>query len=299
MRNSPNQQNCLVSSLSTPTRRAFTLIELLVVIAIIAVLLGLMLPAVQKVRESVNRTECANNLKQMCLAAHGHVETFGRFPSAYQGEGTQPGWSWGTQLLPFLEQEGIHSQMGADTQLFGGGANPAMPTTPTQTVLGVFICPSDEPPEYNPIRLNFPTSNYRAVAGPRQFPTFNADQDLGGIMFQNSAIRPASIKDGLSNTLLIGECIYDEAQNKWGAIWPGMTGLRNENLYYSDVLWWVDEESAVINGPASQAFSSRHPKGAQFAFADGSVRMFREGGNVDNLRWMAGRNDGVLVNQQQ
>jgi prepilin-type N-terminal cleavage/methylation domain-containing protein len=278
-------------------RPAFTLIELLVVIAIIAILIGLLLPAVQKVREAAARIKCANNLHQMCLALHSYNDALGSLPSAYIAPNFDPGWGWGSLILPYVEQDNLYKSLQVGKVLFGppgGYASP--PTALEQIPLTVFRCPSDPTPALNPLRLNFALSNYRAVAGPTTYPFFFVNQDMGGVMFQNSRIRLTDITDGTSNTLAIGECKFDARVDKRAAIWAGMTGLRDGAVWISDVMWWVDESTATVNGPAPQAFSSYHFGGAFFGFCDGSVRFFRNSSNPNNIKWLAGRADGVVVN---
>jgi prepilin-type N-terminal cleavage/methylation domain-containing protein/prepilin-type processing-associated H-X9-DG protein len=274
---------------------AFTLVELLVVIAIIAILIGLLLPAVQKVREAAARTTCQNNLKQIGLALHNYHDAEGMFPPAYKAPGRRVGWGWGTFLLPHLEQPALYDALGVPAgRPFGDGQFTAPATDLTQTRLKVYICPSDAGPDLNPLKRHHAKSNYRAVAGPHLPQLFAADHDYGGVLYQNSKTRVLDITDGTSHTLVVGECVLDEAANKVAAIWAGMD-LNSGAVYVSDVFWGIDAGDFRLNGPGPQAFSSRHPGGVGFAFADGSVRLIRDTADPQQVIALTGRNDGLVA----
>src|SRR5438876_4174234 len=129
-------------------RRGFTLIELLVVMAIIAVLVGLLLPAVQKVREAANRAKCKNNLKQIALALHIYHDTNNFFP---QNSDRFVGWA--VFLLPYVEQTALHQQIDPDKQSMQNGVTNAALLPLFQTRLNVFQCPSDAGKDLNDNRL--------------------------------------------------------------------------------------------------------------------------------------------------
>jgi prepilin-type N-terminal cleavage/methylation domain-containing protein/prepilin-type processing-associated H-X9-DG protein len=242
--------------MSQPRRRGFTLIELLVVIAIIAILIGLLLPAVQKVREAAARMQCKNNLKQIGLALHNYHDVNGRFPAGYlatrpgpgPADDNGPGWGWGTLLLPYLEQDNLYRQIDL-TKDIGDPAN----TAARMTVLKVFLCPSDGGKtifsvdslgDVEPYQ-NFLTvagsvvqvahSNYVGVFGqPEVTPDpgyLLPDPDRGpekrGMFYRNSKTRFADILDGTSNTICIGERSTNLAYATWtGAVTGGQVPAK-------------------------------------------------------------------------
>jgi prepilin-type N-terminal cleavage/methylation domain-containing protein/prepilin-type processing-associated H-X9-DG protein len=200
-------------------RHAFTLIELLVVIAVIAVLIALLLPAVQKVREAANRVACQNNLKQLALAMHNYQSARGAFPPAFKGDGTPiayfASWSALAELNPFLEQTAIYNQMDLSLPTYESTI-PFNITRPNQfavqQTVKLFLCPSDK---MQPVTTG-PAYGV-PVLGPTNYAVCNGSGtnsgspwDADGVFIAKRAMRISDIVDGTSNTAMLSESILGE-----------------------------------------------------------------------------------------
>jgi prepilin-type processing-associated H-X9-DG protein len=272
------------------------LIELLVVLAIVGTLLGLLLPAVQKVRETANRLNCQNNLKQIGLALHAYHNANSSFPPGYwalmaYSDGatdTAPGWGWGAFLLPYLEQDSLYRQLNFN--------QPVQKSPAIQTLVRVYLCPSDLTPDAafpvpdgfgNPIALAGPTSYAACVGGDESDTTSPTGL---GVFYRNSQTRLTDITDGTSSTILIGERAWSNAQGIWAGAIPGGVIVRGQSNPCQPVIpgvWYpaatLVQAHAHLNNalmdPDGSAgmddFGSRHPGGSNFLFADGSVHFLR------------------------
>ncbi|MGE5193285.1 MAG: DUF1559 domain-containing protein [Deltaproteobacteria bacterium] len=288
--------------------RGFTLIELLVVLAIIAVLVALLLPAVQQVREAARRTQCKNNLKQLGLALQNYHGTQNAFPPGYislfdtSGNDIGPGWGWGVMILPELEQATLQGRL-VLTQPIEAPANASLRVMS----LATFLCPSDSVrspwPAATRDSLGNPTSTICEVAAANYVGVFGVSEpgvDGEGVFFRNSFVGIRDILDGTSTTMLVGE----RSQRWCEATWVG--AVTNAEMFppSGSLAVPVTENAAGMvlghtsDGPPNAAgtecneFSSLHGSGAQFLFADGHVQFISSSINRGVFRALSTRAGG-------
>jgi prepilin-type N-terminal cleavage/methylation domain-containing protein len=297
-------------------RRGFTLIELLVVIAIIAILIGLLLPAVQKVREAAARAQCKNNLKQLALACHNYHDALGSLPrngnqfgltNSHGTNGTGccgvggAHWSWIARLLPYVEQDPLYRQGGIPTNRMNQDAS----TLAALAVdLKVLFCPSDKSPRTRTDSADLggtlvALTNYKGVSGANWGTDFYPTESNFNTSYRNPGT------NGSFNGLEKGDGIFWRADIRQGALrlLQITDGTSNTFMIGEDVpemiLWnaWAYANGAcgtcaippntgitipplgtanAADWPNRYSFRSRHPGGLQFAYADASVHFIRD-----------------------
>ena len=293
-------------------KKGFTLVELLVVIAIIGILIGMLLPAVQSVRESARRSSCSNNMRQLSLGLTNYRSTFEHFPSGnisnpnsptFQQAFRDPGINWSCIILPYVEQQAQYDNVFS----LSGGLTDTMAANDSvegRNVLPIFICPSCPMADINPVRQPrvHAKSNYVGIWGIRVTSRGNDYEDLvqtqdsngnivydpsayEGILFLDSAVKSSDIKDGLANTFLISErdggSVIGTNRERAAATW---LGSPQANWLNHSLAPCSSNPDSTINSVSTgnllnnifASISSQHIGGANFGRADGSVSFVSE-----------------------
>ena len=316
-------------------RPAFTLIELLVVIAIIGILIGLLLPAVQKVRDAAARAKCQNNLKQLGLAALNFESANRKFPPAVNvnwgkfgpdkvaggvlaNNPPYPGLQENMFefLMPFIEQDNLYHSLDFTQNQYG---NALGPTSPAATIVPTFLCPADVGAQQITYVSGGKTYYFGANSyggNPGVYGFYISSMDQTGIFYINSSIRIADITDGTSNTFMFGERnrldpIYQQC---YGSTFDGRSGWAWTNdLAGFDYIFgaaepinWLMPPAALPNDPGfiyedlrMSTYGSSHSGGANFCFCDGSVKFLSNSTPILILQQLSTRAGGEVIDTTQ